>query len=339
MATSRDSIVESFFALLIDQGKLSEREVGYILKGKYSNLNKVAGSKHLTCMYPNCGKVGVKKSHLFAATFLRHFAEGGKLYTKSFFPKFNGPNFDYYIEELGIGQALTFPGFCEDCEQKFSFEPKGKIDQAEDYFLQLLRAVCYDKRILELEMSANEAIVNTLRQQAARKVNPLFTNGKFRFISIKGVNKIETFFTEREKIHAIELQKMTEIYDRFTKIQNGQPALNIVSLRVPIHFHFFVSYIGDLTWNRHGLDFQSNLILNICPIDKEFTDLFFVDLNDQLTQERLSNFDAADVMLLIGELTCCSQTWLANKAYWHNLSNGTRQEILRNRRVPQQNNP
>lgn len=119
MSTQEKDYYKIILDSLLAKSKLTDTEVRNVLKGSYSNLNKIGGNKELKCLFPNCTNIGVERSHLFAKGFLKEFSENGKFYSKSYYPNISESNLNYSIEELGISEVMTFPGFCSICEKNF----------------------------------------------------------------------------------------------------------------------------------------------------------------------------------------------------------------------------
>ena len=92
-----------------------------------------------TCIFPGCGNRTIRASHTIQESALRLIAENGMLLT----PSFNLGRGEPVIREVGVGEASTFPGFCEQHELVFAeFEQHGGVRTGRDAELQLFRTVC-----------------------------------------------------------------------------------------------------------------------------------------------------------------------------------------------------
>lgn len=126
---------DELLRFLIGLSKLSEGEISTTVLQNFINLNKVKGSKNLQCCFPNCTNIEVKKSHLFARTFLESIAEDGQLLTRSYYPLNQSAPELVGTEKIGVSEAMTFPGFCSKCEQKFNYERNRNFENVHDFFL------------------------------------------------------------------------------------------------------------------------------------------------------------------------------------------------------------
>lgn len=95
------------------------------------------------CMFPNCKKLSVTRSHTIPRAALALIAEGGHVLT----PKFNEVKMRLEMQRIGINQASTFPGFCSGHEQVFQcFEKKIGLQEDSPFhiILQVFRTLCQE---------------------------------------------------------------------------------------------------------------------------------------------------------------------------------------------------
>jgi len=312
-----------------DNSKLSDREIANVLKASFKNLNKIKGNTSSACLFPNCQNIGVESSHLYSKGFLKLISENGKVFTKSYFPKISDKKFAFSIEEIGISEAMTFPGFCKTCEQKFEFENNISLKESRDYFLQLLRTVCYEKRVLETEIKSNSDLLAKINGLSVAKVQPIFKFFNAELKSISGINKIEYFLKDKNRLLTNQLKKIDRFYKRFCMIYNEQFPATVLTIHLPRSLPYFASYTGSL---RFGLDERrsiSNIVINIHPIKANATEIFLIDFSRKLTKRYFQKLSSDEQVYFFAAILKLSNNWLMNKAYWSMLSSETRNEILK----------
>jgi hypothetical protein len=102
-----------------------------ILSNKYSTL----------CMHPQCRHKAVK-SHAISKSALNIIAQKGKVITPKSKRNDAQPNKKIQFESVGINDATTFRGFCDDHEMMFEAVDKRGIVTIRDIFLQVYRTIC-----------------------------------------------------------------------------------------------------------------------------------------------------------------------------------------------------
>jgi len=92
------------------------------------------------CVFPGCTRQSIPASHtLQRAGPLSLVAENQHVLA----PMFDRSQGRIVIQPLGIGEASTFPGFCQEHEQLFAdFEATGRLAKPEDVALQVFRSIC-----------------------------------------------------------------------------------------------------------------------------------------------------------------------------------------------------
>lgn len=109
-------------------------------------LNKWKTSRK--CIYTGCKNRSVRRSHTISkSNSLRIICEKGKLLT----PFFDNQEGVLGVREVGISEASTFPGFCDEHEQLFSnYEKSGELKVSKDFQLQLYRTICREILVKEI---------------------------------------------------------------------------------------------------------------------------------------------------------------------------------------------
>lgn len=330
MPSYEEKYYKEQFKFIVRNSKLSSVDVGNLLKDNYTNLNKLKGSKQLSCLFPNCSNIGVQSSHLFSEGFLKIISEKGTVYAKSNFPNISKDNLSHTVEKLGVSKAMTFPGFCKKCEQKFTFEKNKAFNTSNDYFLQLFRTICYEKRIIEIEIANNEKTNERLNQKSADRANLIFSSLDLKFTSIVGSNDVELFFKHRNNQLYKNLKRINTIYNRFVNAFNSKVSLTVFTINIPAIVPFFAGYVGDLSVKKNQQRKVAKVVLNLHPTAPSKTEFFLVDFNNVLNSRFFSPFKQKDFFNFFADIIDLSDNWVVNKAYWDTtLTEGTKKKLLR----------
>jgi hypothetical protein len=316
MNESKDIFWDLYFERLKQLGKLTSEEVQQLFLEGYINLNKLKGSKNLKCLFPNCSNVGVVKSHLFSEAFLRKISKKGKVISRSYYPTKINSKSNFSLEEIGINQAMTFPGFCKECEQKFNFEKKGLINLEDDYFLQLLRTVCYEKRILEIELENNYLTLQRVSEKSANKANIIHSTKKVNLLSITGINEIEQFLKERNKYLQKRLKETNHFYNEMVRIYNNLKPAIIYSVHLPVSIPIFAGYCGKLDVYFKSRNSNPRIIINIHPRGESETLIFWIDLKNVFDSVIFKSLKDDEINHFIFNIMRISNNWLSNSEFW-----------------------
>jgi hypothetical protein len=97
------------------------------------------------CSYPDCDRItGISSHTIQKSGALRLISENGHVLC----PRINKDNLHLTMESVGLNEASTFTGFCEEHEQMFTFERNKTLATNEDYEQQVFRTVCRELRML-----------------------------------------------------------------------------------------------------------------------------------------------------------------------------------------------
>lgn len=124
----------------------------------FGQINKFgrAWRRPSNCIFPGCQNRSIRASHTIQESALRLIAENGMLLTPSFDLGRELP----VIREVGVGEAATFPGFCEQHEGVFAeFEQDGGVRTGRHAELQLFRTVCRELVAKRREVEHFDAII------------------------------------------------------------------------------------------------------------------------------------------------------------------------------------
>lgn len=142
-------------------------------KLKYADADNLRDwVKTQSCIHDGCTKKSISKSHTIQkASSLRQISEGGMVLT---------PRLDQECGELkliaqSIGDASTFPGFCEDHEKLFlEFENKKDLITQNHFILQSYRTICREIVISEKYLKILKSALSRYIEYRNKKVRELF---------------------------------------------------------------------------------------------------------------------------------------------------------------------
>ena len=329
MRQLKDKYRKRFFSFITSMGKLNDHDVINLLKANFKNLNKIKGNSTLQCLFPNCRNIGVISSHLYSKSFLKIIAENGKLYTKSHFPEIIGTNLEINLNEIGINEAMTFPGFCKSCENRFTFEKNLFFENSQDYYLQLLRTVCYEKRLLEIEINSNSSLIKEITSLSRNKLSHIFNPLGVKIESISGVNSIESFMMKRNKMLLKQLQKVNRFYEKFCLAFNDKFSIKIYVIKLPTSLPFFANYVGSIRMRKFDKEIRCNTVINIHPVGPMSTEVFFTDFSKHLTINFFKHLSNEEQINFFAGILKLSSSPLIQQKYWDTLTLETQTEILK----------
>jgi hypothetical protein len=114
------------------------------------------------CMFPDCTRRSIKRSHTISRGALSLIAEDGHVFS----PEFNQVSGHLGLAKIGLNQASTFPGFCELHELEFQrFESIVQMRENNDYVLQLFRTICREIAIKEHHLRHLKTIVQNFKKR------------------------------------------------------------------------------------------------------------------------------------------------------------------------------
>jgi hypothetical protein len=130
------------------------------------------------CVFPGCDKISVPASHTIQRGGpLSFIAEDRHVLT----PGFSFATGEIVMEEAGIGEASTFPGFCAQHEQIFtSFETTGQLLRDRDAVLQAFRTICREVVVKRAEVIGLERILAAYNEVISPKRRDGNANGAWK---------------------------------------------------------------------------------------------------------------------------------------------------------------
>lgn len=143
------------------------------LKLKYADNDKLKDwAKNKNCIFDGCKKKSISKSHTIQkSSSIKQISENGQVLT----PKLNQTSGELELISQGIGDASTFPGFCEDHEKLFSeFENKKDLVNEVHFILQVYRTICREIVVAERNLETLTLARNAYVEYRNKKVEELF---------------------------------------------------------------------------------------------------------------------------------------------------------------------
>jgi hypothetical protein len=227
-----------------------------------------AWSKPGPCMHDGCTKMSVARSHTISlGGSIRLIAENGHVVTPQF-----GEN-GLELVPIGVREASTFPGFCEEHEARFAtFEAKKAITETEHFRLQAFRTICreiYTKRHHRKKAEAmlaeyrplRDAFVVSRMKQAHTGAKPLNVSG-LRFENdpqearlVEALDDIRTDLPELEALYRGILEDL----------QNGGDNIAMIAANFDMQLPVCLSGLGVLNYMDHGVRKRGLCFLAIIP--------------------------------------------------------------------------
>lgn len=212
------------------------------------------------CVYRGCTKLSIRRSHtLQRSGSLAVIAEAGHVLR----PR-NLPDKGVFMERVGVGEASTFAGFCEEHEGLFaSFEATGVFATDADILRQVFRSVCREivRRKFEIaNMEVAEAHFNNrlraLAEEEGRKLG--VEVGRVELTGgIAGV--VQDAIADQKW----NLRTMEEFYDDIFEEMNGRSSTRVSTRAFKIDTVVPVALSGFGMLNARGA--RLPCILGVAP--------------------------------------------------------------------------
>lgn len=287
------------------------------------------------CICPNCNNKSIKKSHTIPRKMtLDRIADNKKVVTPIFVEKY--PVGEYYIgtTEIGIGQASTFPGFCNKHEMLFqTYEKKEKINTREDIIKQLYRNIAYNQFIFEKRIELNERITERYReartQAAYNYLKPLAPQGLVKEVKIFGDNKkIKTMIYKRRELIDF-VSKLDKYKINLWKAIKGEDT-DITSSSVILDVVIPVGVCGCTEIILNGKEYLCSV--DVIPNDEQtLVTIGFceeIPLELQKVVESRLNHPLAVLDFIEATMIYGTDNWYLNPKVWNILSKNRKDKLL-----------
>ena len=306
-----------------------------------------------TCVFPDCGNRTIRASHTIQESALRLIAENGILLTPSFDMGRGQP----VIREVGVGEASTFPGFCEQHERVFAvFEQHGGVRTGRHAELQLFRTVCRElvARRREVEqfgtvIAAQERLLHThLVERIIAHVDAGFL-ARNRDIQVTATNRVSSRldnFKDLRRRRAADVTFIeTELYPHAAEALDGRDSgLIWVKVTLKLKGTMGVKMMGPMLpvalagrasfhVDRHGVPEEVPLVVHAIP---------GADGTDVMVAVRKAQQDCLGLVLQSGPPTAARMAafveglmiygtdhWFITPSAWNSLPQLLQERILR----------
>lgn len=227
-----------------------------------------AWSKRGPCMHDGCAKTSIARSHTISlGSSIRLIAERNHVLT----PKVGENGVE--LVSIGVREASTFPGFCEEHEGQFAaFEAKKSMTQAEHFRLQAFRGLCreiYAKRhqrqkgeemLAQYRRLRGEYIIGRMKQ-ALEDTKPLDVKG----LHFEG-DPIETRLVEALDGIKVNLPELEALYRGILDdLLNGGSNITMTVASFDMQLPVCLSGVGVLNYMTKGLRKSALCFLAIIP--------------------------------------------------------------------------
>jgi hypothetical protein len=252
-------------------GTYSERQAIFYTAEKQASKE---WKRTKTCLYKGCTNKSIRMSHTLQRLGpLVQIAGNGHVFT----PDFNLINRRIEMKLMGIGEASTFPGFCEEHENIFrSFEANKSITDERHFRLQTYRTICHEFVERNHQMNTTRKLLYQTWQRLDIKFRELVENELGTDFSSRDGNGI-TALTLRmknsieetmEKDLAKEELYLKELLEEFYVPMSENPEsiefdgnVSIVDFQIPVA----LAGIGNFWVDRDGQKQSVRVVLNIIP--------------------------------------------------------------------------
>lgn len=309
-------------------------------KLKFDSINEFNKKikKRKTCIFQGCGNKSIKKSHTIQ--------KSGSLKVISNESHLLHPVLDVTANELimkmvkiGIGDASTFPGFCEKHEKIFSkFEERKDIDSVEEATLQAYRSICREIVINKIELERVNKGILKYKNERNRHAKLILQNQ-----TLKKVESVKVEYDDY-RINFAKMSKskltdkinfLTNIHDKFLAIMNNKDNDNIFMevIKIDIRFPVALSGIGyaNIMVSENNIR-EVKSVLNIIPFESSTILIFVGDINDKdiLQQhiERVSQHPFLILNFIESFMMHGTDHWFVNPKIWNDMDDKKKRLIL-----------
>jgi hypothetical protein len=276
MLPTKEKIQEKVIAE-INSGNLRTQQKEYfekIIKTKWQKFYRKFKSKS-KCFHPGCNNTTIRNSHSISEkSCLKNISSNQYLVT----PEFNIFNKELKFVEKSIGQASTFPGFCEDHEKIFSdFENVNNVQESSLVLYQSYRVLCREIFLYRKLINKSQFSMKTYSDDLNKEAMEFYTrrmneeNIKVEdTLEIDVHNKIFDDMQSAEKRHVAYLEKLEMLKKKFDyEISNDKKETNLLYKGFKFNGKLPVAMGGCTLFKLNESTEPIALILNVIPQVKE----------------------------------------------------------------------
>jgi hypothetical protein len=227
-----------------------------------------AWSKRGPCMHEGCTKTSIARSHTISlGASIRLIAENGHVLT----PVFGDNGLD--LVPIGVREASTFPGFCEEHEAQFAaFEAKKTMTEPEHFRLQAFRTICREIYTKLHQRQKGEAMLAQYQ-----RVREEFVIGRIKqahtgttALDVLGLrfenDPLETKLVEMLDDIKIDLPELQGLYrDILDDLRNDGEKIAMIVANFDMQLAVCLSGLGVLNYMDQGMRKRGLCFLAIIP--------------------------------------------------------------------------
>lgn len=338
----KNQCIENVYEI-IKNGKLKSQQQDFFNKriiSKWTNFYnnfKIIG----TCFFRGCDKPTIKNSHTITnSNCLKTISESNHLLQ---------PQYHYFkksieLQKVGINEASTFPGFCEDHENTFKeFETHEIIDESSLMLYQSYRVICREIHFYEVLLKCSNSINQYYQKLLNQEANDLYKKELLKknlnseclqSLDFNITNRLlgEINSTSKEHIKYISrLKKFKCAYDCFMNTDNNNQGLQYKGVKYKYKLPVAMGGCAQVRFNKSKVFVFT---LNVVPINN-YTYVFIksddlhIDFFNKMVEIYFNN-PLKTLSLIESFMIYGSDNWFISPKYWDSIPGTTRNNILKN---------
>ncbi|ACM11763.1 conserved hypothetical protein [Bacillus cereus Q1] len=303
---------------------------------KYKKLSSKIIKTPKTCMFPNCNKESIKRSHTIQnASSLERMAKKGHVFQ----PVWEDFSSNYQMDKIGVNNASVFTGFCKEHEEIFrNYETKKKMSEKYDFILQIYRTICREvvnvknwliineKTSIAYQDKKKEKFINVLEGEMGNKLDSI------------GIKKLDIEYPDNgsfilnRKIEEGQkrLLKFKEFYKASCSDVINKKAKKLSYRIFNLDYYLPISLAGVASFSIEKNEVI--FIINILPFEKETfflisslkrDEAYLEEYFETFTQHPLLILDMVESWMIHG-----SDHWFINIDVWNKISSDKQKKIL-----------
>jgi hypothetical protein len=294
-----------------------------------------------SCIYPGCENQSIPRSHTIQkAGPLSFIAERSHVVA----PVFTSNSEGYSIARVGLNDASTFPGFCQNHEAIFhAFEKTGEIKTERDIVLQIFRTICREIAVKQIQMAQIRKVREThdrlIEKKAMDKLksrlgSDFVKKHGLRNLTFDRVSKAQVGMLEAER----ELGEVLNVLETeflpasALELDGSEGSLYHVSVAVQQPLSVCLSGIANFWIDDHGKHISVRTILNVLPSPQK---TLIVATTSAVHKRYLETYmhrmlDQMNGALIMVETWMVRGTdhWFMTPSEWENIPKSRQRKIL-----------
>jgi hypothetical protein len=297
-----------------------------------------------TCVFRGCTKLSVPRSHTIQRS--------GPLFAISEEGHVLAPRFDHKTEKLsmarvGLNEASTFPGFCEQHEGIFAeFERAHDFSDPRHFQLQIYRTICRElviKRAMLVSLEKMKANYLIFRQNKLfsmieaklgssfmKKQNLRLQSIKFNNIDIREAVLDKEITKAKTDIDAFESQFYEAISQDIE--ENSFSRLTALVFDLDVQIPVSLAGRGNFFIKKNDTMTNVNVVLNVLPYeDHTYTIIASPSNHDKMVQayqDAYSKHALVFLTMIESWMVHGSDHWFIKPSVWNHIAKSKQRQIL-----------